>query len=467
MGSLNSILSIATGALDADTGAIQVTDNNISNAQTTGYTREQVNFSQASATIESNGATVGNGVELGATTSPVDQLLNLLIQQRTSAQSAATASSNILSSIESYFPTATGEGGDIGSALSTFFTSLDALSTNPTSSSLRQTAMSSAQSLVGAFNTTGAALESAQVGLNDQVSGDVNQINSLASQIAALNPEIQAAQASGGTGASSLVNQRDELVTRLSALAGISITTTNEGDQVSLSNGTTLVNGGQALALSTSTGTGSLDTVLDANGQNITDHITGGDLGGAIATRDTTLPSLMTQVDNLAYNFATAFNTAQTSGYDLNGNAGTALFNAGTSSTGAAVNIHLTTTAGSALALSSAAGSGNSGSNGNLAKLSAVQNNAMTPGGDSPTGAYTTIVDSVGTAASTADAQASALQTSLTQLQDQQSSESGVSIDDESSNLVVYQQAYQASAEVIVTVRSLFTATIDMFGSGS
>jgi flagellar hook-associated protein 1 FlgK len=456
MGGLNTALSIASGALSAQEAALDTVNNNIANATTPGYSREIVDFSSAGTTQDGSVA-IGDGVEVTGITSVQDQLLNVQLQQTTAAQASASAQSNVLSSVQDYFSSNT---SGVGSDLSTFFTSLSALSSAPSNSADRQTVISDASALVGSFNSTAAGLTSTQTGLNIQVSGDVTQVNSLTAQIAALNPQIQASTA-GGSDGGTLVDQRTELEQQLSALIGTSITTTPQGDTITTGNGSVLVAAGQSYALSTGTGSSGTTQVLDSHGTNITDAITGGDLGGSIQVRDTTIPGLLSNLDSLASGFGTAINAAQSSGYDLNGNAGTALFTLPSTVSGSAAGIALATTNGSAIAASS---DGSSGSNGNVAALTSVQNNALS-GGLSPTGLYAALVENVGNAASQADTQSTALQSSLTQLTNQQSSVSGVSIDEESSNLIRFQQGYEAAAEAVTAINSLFTTTIDMLSS--
>ena len=200
---------------------------------------------------------------------------------------------------------------------------------------------------------------------------------------------------------------------------------------------------------------------MDANGNNFTSEITGGDLGGTIAVRDTQIPALESSLDTLANQFATSFNTAQTQGFDQNGNAGTALFTIPSTVSGSAAGIALATTDPTTIAASSVSGSAASDSNGNLSKLTAIQNAAL-PSGGTVTTLSSNLVYQVGSQASNAATQSSSIQLSLTALSNQQGSVSGVSIDEESANLVQFQQAYEAAAKVITTIQSLFDTTINM-----
>ncbi len=457
MGGLNAALSVAAGALSAQEAAIEVVNNNIANATTPGYDREVVDLSAAAST-PTDGVEIGDGVQVNGVTSVRDQLLNLQIQQQTSEQTAASAQSGVLGSVQPYFSTS---GTTVGTSMSSFFTSLSALSSAPSNSADRQTVISNAQALVQQFNATSAGLSSTQTGLSTQISGDVTEINTLASQIAALNAQIGPGTGTG-QGDSSLVDQRSALEQQLSGLTQIAITTTNEGDTVTTGSGTALVAGSESFALSLSAGSDGLVQVLDSEGDNVTASLTGGDLGGMLEARDVNVPSYLNQLDSLANGFANAINAAQASGFDLNGDPGQPLFTIPATVSGSAASIALATTSGSAVAASSVGTpSGSPGSNGNLAALTGVQTAALA-GGLSPTGSFAALVDSVGNDASEASSQSTAIQASLTQLTTQQSAVSGVSIDEESTNLIQYQQAYEAAAEVVTTINSLFSTTLNM-----
>lgn len=454
MGGLNAALYVASGALAVQGAALETTSNNISNANTPGYTREIVNLSSASS-IQQGNVAIGTGVVLNGISSVRDQLLTLRIQQQTSLQSAASAQHNVLSAVEPYF---TGPTGTVGAGISSFFTSLSALSATPTSAAARQTVISNARGLVDNFHATSTGLSSVQTGLNTQVSGAVTQINSLTSQIAALNPQIAQALSRGQDGGT-LLDQRTQLEQQLSGLTAIAIATSAEGDTVTTGNGTALVVANQNFALSTSTGTNGLTQILDKTGTSITSTLTGGSLGGQLQARDSDIPGFLAQLDTLANGFATAVNHAQTSGFNLTGTSGANLFTLPSATYGSAASIDLAFSDGSGLAISSSSAS--PGSSGNLSALTSVQSQSIV-GGLSPTDSFATLVGSVGNAVSQASTQSTAIQTSLAQLTNQQNSVSQVSINEESSNLIRYQQAYQAAAEVITTIRALFSTTLSL-----
>jgi flagellar hook-associated protein 1 FlgK len=219
--------------------------------------------------------------------------------------------------------------------------------------------------------------------------------------------------------------------------------------------------GGTAYQLQTTKGTNGFAQVLDSNGNNITDSIQGGQLGGAIQMRDQVIPGFQNSLDTLASQFATAVNAAQAQGYDSNGNAGQPFFTV--PATGAAAGIKVALTSGSQVAVSS---DGSAGSNGNVANLSAALTQAL-PSGASAANSYANLVFDVGNATSNASAQSSSIGQNLLQLTNQQSSVSGVNIDEETTNLIRYQTAYEAAARIVSTIQALSTVTLDMGSSQS
>jgi flagellar hook-associated protein 1 FlgK len=322
--------------------------------------------------------------------------------------------------------------------------------------------LSSGQNLAEAFNTAANGLTAEQSAMNTQVTQTVVQINSLTGQIAQLNGQMSQLTAEGQDGGT-VEDQRDELVQQLSQLTGISVTQSSDGEVITTGNGTPLVMGSQSYSLQTTTGSNGMQHVLDSNGTDITTTLQGGQLGASIQIRDQVIPSYLTQLNTLASQFASAFNTAQAQGYDSNGNAGQNFFSVPSSTAGAAAGITVSITDPSQIATSSDA---TAGSNGNVANLTAALTNAL-PSGQTPSQAYANLVFQVGNDASNSSSQSTAIGQNITQLTNQQSSVSGVSIDEETTNLIRYQTAYEAAARIVSTIQQLGTVTLDMGSSQS
>ena len=444
---------IGLQSLDATQAALEATSNNIANANTPGYTREVPQFSE-NGLNESAGTVTGGGVTLDGVQSVRDELLNLQIQQQTSLQSSADAESSTLQQIQPYF---SNSGSDIASAFSTFSSSLAQLSANPASSAAQQSVLSAGQNLAQSFNSTANGLTSAQTGADQQVTQTVAQINSLTQQISQLNAQLSSTNAASQNGGT-IEDQRDQLVQQLSKLTGISVSQSSDGEVITTGNGSPLVIGSKSYNLQTTTGTNGFQQVLDTSGNDITASIQGGQLGGAIQVRDQTIPGFLSAINGLATQFAASFNAAQAKGYDSNGKVGQNFFSVPAGTAGAAAGLSVAITDPSKIAISS---DGSAGSNGNVANLSATLTTAL-PSGQSPANTYASLVFQVGSAASNASAESTAVGQNLLQLTNQQGSVSGVSINEETTNLIRYQTAYEAAARIVSTIQALNTVTLDM-----
>jgi flagellar hook-associated protein 1 len=454
MSSLTGSMLMAVHSLLAQQGALDTTTNNIANANTPGYSREVANFNEATPVIEGS-LVYGQGVNLQSISSVRDRLLEISLDQATQQQSEGEAQLNALQQVQNLF-TSTSSG--IGTDLTAFFNSLNQLSTDPTSIPDRQSVLTAANNLASDFHSTASQLAGVQNNLNLSVTQSVNQINQLTSQIAQLNTQVASLQRLGED-PGAIEDQRNEPERQLSQVAGISITQTADGDTITTGNGTALVVAGKSFNLQASPDSSGNQQVLDANGQNISADIQGGQLGGVLQVRDQFLPTVFSALDDLAGGLAANFNTAHEAGFDLSGNPGQQFFN-GTPGAGAAANFSVAITDPSLIAASS---DGSPGSDGNLAALQAVQNQAL-PSGQKPLDSYANLTFAVGNATSQAQANTQAAQLSLSQLTDQRQSISGVSIDEETTNLIRYQHAFAAAARVITTIDEL-TQTVLAMGS--
>ena len=293
----------------------------------------------------------------------------------------------------------------------------------------------------------------------------VQQVNQLTAQVANLNQQIQEVSNSGDA-PGSLEDQRDEALTNLSNLIDTAVVYSNDGSvSVTTTNGTALVSGNQSEALTTQVNTATGMHEIFAQGTDITSSIAGGELQGYINARDDSIPSTQSSLDNLAAGVISAVNTQQNAGYDLNGAPGTDFFTPFTpttpgSTSGAAGTMTVALTNPDQIAASSS--ESNPGDNTNATALADLQNEPIVSGqtaGDY----YSNLIDQVGNDVSNATSEQEAVGLVLQQLTNQQASISGVSLDEEATNLIQYQQAYEAAARVISTVDELNAATLDMF----
>ena len=317
--------------------------------------------------------------------------------------------------------------------------------------------LTAAGNLATIFRNTSANLTQQQTNTDLSVTQAVQQVNTLTGQIATLNTQISQLQGVGQD-ASAFVDQRDVLIGQLSGLIDVSNIKSDNGLTLTTSNGAALVVGGQSFALSTQTNASGFQDVY-AQGTDITAKLTSGQLAGSIQVRDQKIPALLSNLDTLAAGLANALNTANKTGFDLNGNPGGDLFvPPPVSGQGAAANLAVQITDPALIAASS---DGTAGSNGNVAVLSAVHDQPVA-GGQTPTDYYSNIVFGVGNDVSNGSAELSSSQLILNQLQDQRGSISGVDLNEEAANMLQYQNAYDAAAKVVTTVNDMLYTVINM-----
>jgi len=460
MSSLFGTMSVALQSLLVQQGALEVTANNIANANTPGYSREVPVFEESPPILSGN-TMVGTGVTLKSIQSVRDNILDLRIDQETSQQSSLDSYVNSMDQVQSLFNETQGTG--LETDLSSFFNSFQSLATNPTSSSLRQAVIIAGQNLANAFSQTSANLGTIQQGLDQSLVQTVQQVNQLTSQIAGLNQQIQAVTNTGNN-PGSLEDQRDQDLTDLSQLIDTAVIYSNDGTvSVTTTNGTMLVSGNQSDAFTTQINSSTGMNDIYAQGTDVTSSIAGGKLQGLIDARDDGIPATRTSLDNLAASLISAVNEQQNAGYDLNGAQGADFFTSFTPTTpgsnaGAAASMSVALTGPDQIAASS---DGTEGDSGNATALADLENSAIVSG-QSAGDYYSNLIDQVGNDVSNASAEQEAVGLVLQQLSNQQQSVSGVSLDEEATNLISYQQAYEAAARVISTVDELCQATIGM-----
>jgi len=456
VGTLSSALNVAVGGMLADQAALDTTSNNIANANTPGYSRQTVNFEETPP-VEYGGQLFGTGVEIGQITSQRNNVLQMSLDQATQQQSKYDSYLTSMQQVQTLFNETSGTG--LQSSITAFFNSLQQLSTDPSNTSLRQAVLSAAQNMAQDFNGASSSLASLQQNVDQSVPQAVSQINSLTSQIAQLNSEVSAAE-STGQNAGSLVDQRNQLISQVSGLIDVSQVDAGNGNvTLTTTSGAALVVGNKSFQLTTQADptTGFQDVY--SMGKDITSTIDGGSLGGTLQVRDSTIPSILSSLDSLASSLENSFNSVNKAGTDLNGNPGGNFFvppPAGGVGAAATVSVALTDPSQIAASLD-----GSAGDNANVNAMLALQNQGIV-NGQTPINAYSNLVFHVGNDVASAQSEEQGVTATVQQLQNQIGSVSGVSINEEAANLVQYQQAYQAAAQVASVISNLTSTAIDM-----
>jgi flagellar hook-associated protein 1 FlgK len=466
MSGLMGSLQIALGALQADQAGLSVTSNNISNINTPGYARQQVDLVE-NQPIQIGNLLFGDGVSVSQITSLRDGVLEQQIANETQEQSQSEAYLSPMEEAEAMFNDSSGTG--LQSVISDFFNSFTQLSTDPSSTSLRQSVLTAAQNLADAFNQSATSLTTIQSNLDEEVTADVGQVNNLTGQIAQLNTEIdQLPDATSGT--DMLIDERDYAVQQLSALIGVQTSTSSNGDlNVSTANGIALVAGQQSFNLTTQTNATTGHQDVYGQGEDITSDLAGGALGGIIQARDQGIAGALSQLNTLATAIANQVNTVNQHGLyqaaDGTVTQGGLFFNTPTTTNAAAnMSVYMTDPSQIACATGSVADFA-TGDNSNALNLADIQDQTIVDN-ETPIDYYSNFVSELGNEVSEASAESSSQSSVLTQLQQQLSSVSGVSLDEEAVNLIQFQNAYQAAARVIATISTLTSTAVDLGNTG-
>jgi flagellar hook-associated protein 1 FlgK len=359
-----------------------------------------------------------------------------------------------MSTVETLFGTGT---DSLGSQVQDFFNSLSELSSSPTDSSLRQGVLISAQNVARTFRNISSGIQTQSTQIDQSVTQSVNEVNRLTQAIADINQQV-AARSTLGQESGTLEDQRTSLISQLSSKIDLFVTNAPDGLTLTTVHGEPLVVAEKSYSLSSTTDGSTGTQHIYAGSLDITGDLRGGELGGLLQARDRQLATLSQTLDEFAYSFATALNQAHQSGFDLNGNQGGDLFVISTSPLGAASTISVTLNDPSLLAASSDTATGG---NGNLLAMIDLQKQPIITG-ETPGEAYSNLVFNVGGAIADAKADQSAGEVVLNQLNDLRGSISGVSLDEETANLVRFQQAYQASARVIQAINEMLSTAVNL-----
>lgn len=326
---MSSMLSIGISGLNAAQVALSTVSNNIANASTSGYSEESV--VQSETITQNNGQyTIGSGVNVVAVQRAYSQFLTSALWSSNTSLQGATTTNDLASTLNDSLS----NSGNLQTSLDNFYDGFSSVASSPSSTSVRQAALGDASSLAANYNTLASQLSEQSTQVNEQISGTVTSINSLASQIAALNGEIVPNSIEGNS-PNSMLDERDQLVQQLAGLTGISaVAGSNGAISVYTTAGQTLVSGTQSYALSSGANQydGSSTDVFDSSGNDVTSQLVsgGGTLGALIGYRDNTLEVAQNQLGQSAIALATSVNNQQAAGLDQNGNQGAAIFSVST-----------------------------------------------------------------------------------------------------------------------------------------
>jgi len=450
---MSDLLAIGASGVSAYGNALATIGNNVSNADTAGYTRRTITLTENTASNSPSAYYTGSGSVSGVLTGDIGRAWNdfqaAAARSASSDAGATAARATWLSNTE----TALNDGTTgVGQSATAIFNAGDTLAADPGSTGNRQAFLAAVDQTASAFRTTSTALAASASGIASAAQTTVQSVNADLDQLDKINSALKM-QNSGTAAQADLLDQRDSLLDDLSGNIGISTTIAPDGEaSVTLANSNVTLTGGM-----NGQGTGSRLTMsvgnngtlsIQAFSQNKTQAVgdTGGTLGGLVSSAQN-VADQRTTLDKMANDFATALNAWNAAGTTASGAAGGALVS-GTS----AATIAVATTDPTAIAAATS-----TASNGNLLALSSLRG---ATGVEQSWSALVTNQGQIVSAANTADTAAEATKTAALNARDQSS---GVDLDTEAADLLKFQQAYSGAAKVIQTAKDTMQSILDLF----
>lgn len=322
-----SLLNIGMSGLAASHASLVTTGNNISNVDTVGYSRQQT-VQNSKSSIQYGNVFIGTGTTLADVRRVYNSYLDAQLQTTTSLNSDAQAYLGQATQVDKLL---SDSGTGVTKSLQAFFSSLQTLAGNSNDNAARQALLTNAQGLSSRFNAISQQLTQQNTYINDQLGSMADQVNKLASTVAAYNKKIAEVSGSGGT-PNELLDQRNETVRQLNELIGTQVTETEGRLDIYLGSGQPLVVGDVVNKLRVApdaTDPTRSSIIMDRNGSSvdITSVMSGGEMGGLIRYRNEVLTPAVNGLGRIAMVVADQVNKQLGQGLDQNGNFGAALFN--------------------------------------------------------------------------------------------------------------------------------------------
>ena len=310
-------LEIGSSALGSFRLALDVTSQNIANANTEGYSRQRVDLATIQP-FDPNGLQPGDGVHVTSIQRISDDFLAAQSRDLSADFNRLDSFHQLASEIDNLVAD---DQASLTPALQSFFNSVEQLNANPSSVPARTVMLGEARSLVDRFNGLDRQLGAINTEVNARITNEVNEINALARNIAEINSKV--AGAGPNSAPNELLDSRDQMLKELAGHIAIQTSEQNGAINVYAANGVALVTGSRA---------GSLEVVRDpldsqtlqvanANGV-ISGQVRGGSLAGILDFRREMLNPVRNELGRLATVLSHSFNQQHAKGLDLNGRPG-------------------------------------------------------------------------------------------------------------------------------------------------
>jgi flagellar hook-associated protein 1 FlgK len=467
---LPNIFQTGRSGMVASKAAMATTGHNIANANTEGYSRQRIQ-TEASTPTQQGKHLIGGGTLISRAERINDEHIEK--QLRNGARDLASCEEKdvMLKQAEDIFNEMNGDG--LNRLIAKFYNEFRRLSNEPDNEAVRQSVREGAQAMVNDFHRLRQEVEEVRRHVDARLEGYSREINANAEEIKDLNIKIKVLEAAGGS-ANDLLDKRDLALKRLASYMDLNMHKDGDGAYtVDVRGVGPLVSGPLVLPFSVERSPaddqGKPENALDlktagsAKG-NVTHQVKGGKVGALLEIRDKTLSTILDRLDELAYTVSTAVNDIHAQGFTRSGLQGVCFFKQPAGVERAAEFLDLSDEVkGNVNNIAAAAQPDSPGDNRIAIAISTLQGAKLMNGGHATMDDfYNSIVSDVGVASAKNKFAMNQQHDIMTQLGKMRDQISGVSIDEETANLMQFQQAFGASAKVIQVADECLKTVLDL-----
>ncbi|MGW8193923.1 MAG: flagellar hook-associated protein FlgK [Desulforhopalus sp.] len=480
MAGLLNALNAARTSLEVNQKSIEIVGNNIANVNTQGYSR-QLPYLATYPAVNFGDFFIGQGVRITDVVRQHDVFIEQQIKQKAVEFGLQDALTRPLSELERVFSISE---DSISTDIDNFFDSLQELAADPADLVQRSNVILYGEKVASSFNRTMDELNSIQRNINATLQTSLDTVNGQLREIAELNERIYSIELHGQT-ANGARDQRDVLAKELAKTIGAQSNEESNGMMaLRLPGGLPLVQGNMAMSISSEGSGTDMSLVLHAGGVEriIGFGNIGGEFQGLMNIRDTFIPELVADVDELAYEFSVQINLQHQSGGGLDSSTGNLFFsmppNFGISSPGTqptaaeyagtarSITVVLSDAAkigaGAAPDPGPPAGTVAPGDNSNVLLMASIGNTYLINGTDSFTTLYGKIAAKVGVESNQNQLSLKGAEDALLQLENFRDGLVGVSLEEEMISLIQYQRGFESSAKFLTTVDEMMNTILEI-----
>jgi flagellar hook-associated protein 1 len=456
MSDLSRMLETAKSSLLAHRYAMDVTSQNIANANVEGYTRQRPVL-ESNLSVKTPFGSLGTGVDLQKVERIREGFLDQEIRNTNYQLGQSDQRSGIMSRIESYLNEPL-QGG-IATELDNFFTAFQNLAANPEDAGVRQSVIQQGVTLTKEFNYLSNGFQNVKIDVIRDVEGKVKEVNDLLVEIASLNKQIFTMQPAV---ANEYEDLRDKRLDELSKLIEIH-TSKDQNGLINIStSGSTLVSGVDAFQVSLDATSERLNLMFKGTSTVLSSPF--GEVGASIDAYNITTPAFNKKLNEVAQALMTEVNNLHSKGYGLKdlttGIVSTGInFFSGTDAGNMVVNPDVLNNV-QKLAASADGTEGNNQVALNIANI--VDKQVFNGGTANILQYYRTLVTDIGYGSSDSQRLSDALSKRSANLENLKLSISGVSLDDVMVNLIKYQRSFDAAGKVVSTIDQMFETILNL-----